>query len=626
EAELRTLEGDLLESFALQGTTPTITRVYRAGKGTHHDNILRDSPTWPVALALSDDADLVAIGGSDSKVRLFDRRGGGVKELAYDWIYEERRHMGANPDRNIPLDMRFVDDGAALLVVYSRGDVIRWSVASGKQRGRVPGTCDVAEATKVVNRYNPPDQPTQAPTAEQREACGRAKTARLSPDARWVVTAGDGLRVRDAHTGAPRAMIVRGDGTIIPDDMLEISRAGTLALVNIYGRPELWSGGDALRPMFGEPLHTGPIDPTISSDGRWLSFDLGREQVVWDMYAGRRLDLGIRPDEQLVALSPDGALVVVRTLAGGELRRVATGAVAARWPDTDGELAANFSARGTHVIIDIGWRDRRRVLVRALESGHERTLALPPESATPILSGRGEAIVARAYKSALFVVDPSSGQLRQRIDAPGVDAVALADDGSFVVWMAGDDDRPEGVVHYQSLRTGDGGDARTIAVQGWPKREGLAISPDGREVLIGTEQSLTRWRPHEDVVEAFTGWGYFAENRLAYAATGDGLLLTRYDRVDVHHNDRGLTRVGSLYPLTTGGWLAMSEAGAVDGSDDALAHAVTMVVGPRDRWVDGGALAWDRLRVPGLYAALRAGRDEPPPIQALPAEAIRQTE
>ncbi|MFY0531735.1 hypothetical protein [Nannocystis pusilla] len=43
--------GAPLQRFGLAGTTPTIMRVYRAGQGTRHDNILRDSPTWPVSRA-----------------------------------------------------------------------------------------------------------------------------------------------------------------------------------------------------------------------------------------------------------------------------------------------------------------------------------------------------------------------------------------------------------------------------------------------------------------------------------------------------------------------------------------------------------------------------------------------
>ncbi|MGB1014676.1 MAG: WD40 repeat domain-containing protein, partial [Nannocystaceae bacterium] len=514
------------------------------------------------------------------------------------------------------------DGGKSLVVAYRHGDVITWNTANGKQRKHVPGTCSVEEATTVVNMYNTRDMPQKNPSAEERKMCGRANTGRLSRDASLLVTAGTGLRIRD-RAGAARAMIVRGDGTLIPDDMLEFASDKTLALVNLYGRPEFWRGGNKLEKMFAKEAQTGPTTPEVTNHGQYLEFELGRETFIWDLQTGEKVATKLAAKETLAAISPDANLAVVRTAEGaGELRNLKDQVTTTSWPNLGNMVAARFSHAGTHVVVDRGYEAERRMLLRNLETGTEVELATPIVGEMPLVSDRGETLVsADPRNNHIQIWNPTTGALAQTVDAPDLRAAALAPDGSFVVWVSAAQD-PQVTVNYLALK----GQATPLplVVEGWPKRECLTISPDSSEVFICTERALARWYPGEGR-HATTPKEFVTADRVSYSATGDLLFLGSYGRVDLHRNTPKLEEVGTVYPRLDGGWLAMSRAGAVDGSKHAHASLVTFVVG-LDRWIDDGILAWDRFATPGLYPRMLAGEDVQPPVPALPPEAVRPQE
>jgi hypothetical protein len=80
---------------------------------------------------------------------------------------------------------------------------------------------------------------------------------------------------------------------------------------------------------------------------------------------------------------------------------------------------------------------------------------------------------------------------------------------------------------------------------------------------------------------------------------GGALLLPGYDHVQVRTNDRAMRRIAMLYPLLGGGWVVVSSAGAVDGSDDAVDSMITRVSGDGARLVFDGRLGWDGAHVAG---------------------------
>ncbi len=615
--ELRDFSGKKIDDYTLEGTTPTITRVYRAGRGTRHDNILRDSPTWPVSLALTSNSNWVAIGGSDGKVRLIDRTRKKTKLLAYSWKYEERRHRGGNPDLNLPLDMRFVDGGKALVVAYRHGDVITWDTRTGKSRAHLAGACSLDEATTVVNMFNGPDDPTQTPTPEQREKCGYATTALLSDDATSVVAAGQGIRIREVKSGTSQAMIVRGDGTLIPDDMLSIADDGTLALVDLYGRPELWRGGNTLHKMFDGKAETGPTTPEMSGNTDFLIFELGLTPHMWNLRTGEKVLVGLGRYERVAAVSPDGKLAVINTRDAGELIDLEKGVAQTSWSNLGNVVSARFSAAGTHIVLDRGYQETRKVSLHNLQTGEARELNGPLHS-LPIISAHAEAMVSVERNKSLHVWDPDTGEVQQTIDTPGIRALALARDGTSLVWVSGSD-KPQATVTYLPLARG--AREQSISIEGWPKSNCLAISPSGDEIFICTEKAHTRWHPTRDHVDTRER-GYVTTDRVSYNPNGQLLFLGRYGRIDLHKNDDDMTRIGTIYPLLDGGYVATSVAGAVDGSPNASASTLTFAAGV-DTWIAPGTLAWDRFSTPGLVPRLFTGENVQPPIVSLPEEAIR---
>lgn len=613
--ELRDARGQVLDAYTLKGTTPTITRVYR-GPGSYHDNILKDVASWPVSLALTDEGSMVAIGGSDGKVRVINRTSKRRHVLAYTWKYEERRHHGANPDLNLPLEMRFVDNGRSLLVAYRHGDVITWDTQTGRKKNHLPGRCTVAEATTTVNKFNGPDTPMRTPSADQRIKCGYAKTARFAPDGSWMVTAGEGIRIRDLKTGASKAMIVRGDGSLIPDDMLEVSSDNTLALVNLYGRPELWRGGNELHKMLPGEAATGPISPRMSQHADRLEFELGRQFHAWNLHTGAPIEVDLKGFDEVAALSPNGELAVVSRSGTGELLDVPSKRVLRSWPNLGNMVSARFSPDGSHVVVDRGWEESRTISLYNTQTGREQTLDGTIDL-LPRLSNGAKLLVSLERQQAVHVFD-NAGQPVESFPAPEVRAAAVSHNGEFVVWVSGSD-KPEATVTYMPV--GRRGTPKTLAIKGWPKRECLAISPDDQEIFVCTEKTITRWRPQAND-ENTRERGYVTADRAYYTPTGKQLLLAGFGRIDIYQNNAEMSPLGALYPLLDGGWAAISVGGAVDGSDHAHAHMCTYTVG-QSTWVTSGKLAWDRFYTPNLVRRMTAGEAVWPVIPALDPESIR---
>ncbi|HEY5938419.1 MAG TPA: hypothetical protein VIU61_27400, partial [Kofleriaceae bacterium] len=308
--------GAELDRFTVEGTTPTIRRVYNdPDHPTHHDNILKTEKSWAEAIAASADGRWVAIGGSDSKVQIHDRkRGGKPKVLAFPWKYQERRHQGGNPDLNQALAMRFSTDARRLVVVHAKGEVITWDVARGTQVKKLSGACTTAETTVLVNRYDEPGTPARAPTAKELAECGPASSAAIAPDGSWYASDVGLVRIRALPTGAPIAMVREVE---IPGELV-ISRGGTLGIVDIYGRAALWTAKDGVRDLLPAPESTGPLSPQLSRSGRVLAFELGKRTVAWDLVTGTSVAFGT-PD-RVVALSDDASQQIVATPTGFELR------------------------------------------------------------------------------------------------------------------------------------------------------------------------------------------------------------------------------------------------------------------------------------------------------------------
>jgi hypothetical protein len=596
--ELRDARGQLVEAFTLEGTTPTITRVYRVG--THHDNILQDSPSWPASLALGDDKRLVAIGGSDSKVRLVDRRTHVTKLLEYTWKYTEHRHMGGNPDLNLPVAMRFGDADATLTVLYRHGDVIAWSTASGKEVRRVPGPCDSAEAWRVVNRYAGPGNPQRAPTADEMVACGYAGSGAIMPDGRSVISLLEAVRIRALPDGKPRALLV---GEIRPSEHIALSPRGDVAFVDLYGKAELLSPSFTLSTFLPAPEETGPLGPALTRNGRFFTFGLGRATAVWDLWASPPSARSPTVDEQVLGVSDEGDRALVQTKDGVHVLDTS----GARGPSLGisyGTVHPTFSRGGARVLL-LGFLEKGH-LVRDVARG--TSLVVPVQQpSTASLSADGRRLVSFGYTAPTEVWDIETGK-PVKSDPAHARAAVLAPDGSFLVFVEQDDKRPRATATLLPL---DGGSSKHIDLEGWIKD--VAVSDDGRDVLVMMEQSLVRWTPSDgsrrDVKEDWTS----GVEHVRYAAGGRVILFERFRGVELRAA-ADLARLAVVSALHTGGWVVVSAAGAVDGSADAPDQMLARASAAADTLQLGGRAAWDRFHVPGTYLRALAGEVVAPPV------------
>ena len=521
--------GGEVARYAIEGTTPTITRVYRAGRGTRHDNILRDDPTWVTSVALAADGKTVALGGSDSKIRIFDRSGRARHVLAFAWPYVERRNHGGNPDLNQPLALRLDPAGKQLLAVHAHGDLIEWDLRTGKALRHVSGDCSPAEAVAVVNRFHPHDQ-RRAPTAAQIVDCGRASIAQIAPDGARVVTADRHIRIRAAD-GAPIALFTNAS---LPQQTLAIAISGALATTDIYGAVATWRPGQAkLRTLRGRS-GSGPLVPRITSDGRALRFSVDPLTYTWDLVRRERSESTYDVSLELDAanLSPDG-----------------------RW-----------HAEVDHSGLTI--RDTRTDAVRHRSTRYER---------------------------------PFQGR-----------TIDFARDSSRVVWLESrDPDKPGFRVNLAPLTAS--AEVITLDLDGWPAA--VSLSPDLTEVLIFDQGGVvTRWWPKTGATLVHKEATPRSVHQATIADDARTVMVSGYDRIQIHANDRQLTPLATLFPLLGGGWLVTSTAGAVDGSDDAVDSLVTRVRTDAEVSLFDGHLGWDAAHVPGLLTRALAGEDVAPPV------------
>ncbi len=220
------------------------------------------------------------------------------------------------------------------------------------------------------------------------------------------------------------------------------------------------------------------------------------------------------------------------------------------------------------------------------------------------LSADGEHLAIYDENATISVYDTTSGaRLKQVRAEPGKyhRALAIAPDGSWVAWQEQlprpDQGLPNVTVHVVGLVPGV--EERETTVAGWTKA--LVAHPGGSELLLVTENSLTRWNPRTgDVLPEEVG--YIGANTIRYSADGERIIVEHYDRVDIRANAPGLPVLARLHVLANAQWFAETGSGAVDGSIGARESLATIVEGPLDTSVLPGDVAWDRFVVPGLMA------------------------
>ena len=583
-----------------------------------------------VVAAMSADGRWVALAQEDGVVRVHDRELGTSMALGFEWEPLTAREHEVRPASNEALALGF-DRRGRLVAVHRQGDILLWDVRSGRRLQRHAGAC---------TREELPDVPFEA-LLRGRESldasqCGRLDVAAIAGDGASVAVGGDRLiRVRAVESGRTlrftwwrRALGSRAG--FIADlfgqklRAIGLSDAGTVAVADDGGVTMVWPRGRPVNDLSApRPWLT---DVALLAEGRVLKFSLGDQALLIDMTTGERAELGSEAavSRSLQMVVWDRHELVVWPAAADELqirRRLVDGPLARRRLIGGERVDEARIAESGHVAIQIDVKGQ----------AHGSTVILGPdgrELAVRRLRGELAAISADGRWISTREVVPSADE-RERVETwrvwstlrPGgpvhahslrregssgistKDELVFARDGEQMAWSVTPRSE-EGPTMVRVRRLGGVPDVREREFPG--ESSNLVFSADGAEVLLADGEGLLRWRwatdelrQHEQV------WAMGIQP----SADGRVVFVQRVDSVEIRRNDETLRRVATVHALTTGGWLVMSESGAVDGSADARDSVVTRVERGSEELVFAGGLGWSGAHVDGLLARALMGED-----------------
>lgn len=622
--------GEELRVLALEDEAVTLWDVQ--GRMLAREEI--DEDLDEPALALSPNGELVAIGLEGPEIRVLDVRSGARQVWTYPWPAGARRYLGEYDDEPEPravLAIRFTAASDAIVVVDSLGEISTWTTG-GRLRRRISGSCSPIEVLTLR------DEDDRTPVrAAERFRCGQAGSATIGPDGDTVAIVGVGgnLRIRDARSGKTLATPSMDDDIV---ESLALSPAGELVVIVAGGRLLRWRpGASTLAEIVAEdPWMPMNQKAAIQVEGRRLTTTYARKSAPkprytaiqgrvahWDLETGEPIVLALAPDEVLLAVVDEGRRAWVRAPEAVLLRDIRTGAEQLRVPVPRAvdNTRVGQSPPGhalLAVAVEGGW-DHHIVgpdgtqVIRL----HDLAIRLSPD-------GRRLAVVHQAQPFTVW--DVATGAQVRNLGTSAAQAEFSAD-AAVVAWIsrrASED--PRGEVRWRRLdapRHYEAAD-ETLVLTNEP--HDIAMSADGAEVLVAVPRGLIRWSPETGQRTDYLAGrltGNFDFRSVDISGSGATLtLVSRNHRVEIVTNDVHLRPLAELLPLESGGWIALSRSGAVDGSADAPDHLGASVTRGDDTLRFPGRLGWDGARVPGLVARALAGEDVPPPgaVRVVPRE------
>lgn len=538
----------------------------------------------PEAVAMTPGATLVALGGHDGGIRVYDRVRGEDRMLTRAWLLSEQMNAGVRA-------LGFAGEDR-LIAVYGHGDIVVWDPKGGQELAYQFGECEV----EPMSVY-----------------CPKVDPAIISSDGASVVYVSEGeVRERSVVTGA---VVRRARPARTPVVGAAHPNSGAVALVDGDAAMRVWRPGadePALGPAFhGQDAYT--YEAWLSRDGRVLCSPKGKygHVTAWDLATGRRLPV-TRGAEDIVAMRADGRRFVVLAREAIEVRDDDGRTVFAELFDAGTyrkrrrrEIGAFLPDSGD-VVLDLM---DRWVLVDP--KGRRREVASSEEIRAVSEDGRWLAVGARG--SELTVRRMAA--VDEVVHALGRDAmeVAFSRDGARIAWSYTVDNARFRVETHALVGPHS---PRTLRLSAWS--HGLTFNADGSEVWSLVDRTWLQWSfAREDLAEVQLPGSPGPESirRVQPGVDGRTFHVLVRGGVQVLVDAIRPRTVGELRVLSTGEWLALATSGAIDGSARAIEEVVTWVeLGPT-KLTFSGRLAWDAAHVAGLAGRIVAGEDPGTPVR-----------
>lgn len=560
-----------------------------AAKGSGYKEALSvDSDAPLCGAALSPDETMLATGGKDGTVRLWNARTGAAAG-AFDAFGTESCAVGFSPDGR-KLVSRAVD-----------ATVRVWDVGTGRE-------IDVFRAKHGDWTYRWPDGSITAfapenhpPGAADALALADAETgerirAFLDEPVTALAVSADGARLVAATAAGAIRMLDPATGDAVADfgsDTAGFTRYGVhpdgaSALAGDGETIALWSGATGQRSFLGKAGEREVAG--FSADGATVAaFD--KEKVwLWDGLDGGPLaELAAGPAVEGVALSADGALVLVWTEGGAAaLWERDGGAALGPLPPVPGGIAdAAFSPDGERVALlgRTGDGSRSILVADAASRAAAIVIGFEGDAAGVAFSPAGKAVYLTDAEGRMIPALAWSAETGAALAGPAALAASLEGDAAETtegeaapadvpaLFAFSPDDRMVAAAQGGGIVLAD---AASGAVEKRLDAGGaihaFAFSPDGRRIVIGGVDGTIKLLDLASGEMPFNWYGKAGDNiSVRFAQDGARIVAEGGDgSVRLWSAETGI-ELAETYPDGKGGGIALTPAGFFSSSDGASA-------------------------------------------------------